>query len=95
MEYVIEFFWITLVEATGYAGILCEFNSTFGASLAGYLHFLANEALDLLYFFELHALGLAALLELEELVMTKLARVEYFTARCLHMTLFNVCIHFL
>jgi hypothetical protein len=92
--YVVNFSGVILVEPARNASVLSKGESTFGAVLYRYLHFLASKAFDFLYFFELHAFGLTSLLELKLLVMAQLARVVDFAAGCLHVAFIGMCVQF-
>jgi hypothetical protein len=93
VEYIVDFFGVALVQPAGNASVLCELGAALEAGLRGRLHFLADEALNLLYFFKLHAFDLAALLELEDIVVAQLAGVEYFAAGRLHVAWVRGCLH--
>ena len=59
------------------------------------MDFLAVEAFDLLYFFELHSFNLAALLEDELVVMAELAGIEYLAAGGFDVAWVSRCVQFL
>jgi hypothetical protein len=65
MKDVVDFLWIVFIQPARNAGVLSKTQVTFFALLGRFLNLVAMEAFDVLYFFKLHALGLASLFELE------------------------------